>query len=88
MEIGTQIAYIPSHALGDAKHPDVQFGFVTGEAVHLRGHYCRYWAKGAVGKQLRTLSCSELTPTHLLVAHDSVPGKLVFELLDRFGYEY
>lgn len=69
MKPGTQIAYIPTHANDDLEHPDVEFGFVTSE----RGdsHFCRYWIKGQPGK-LRTVSCSELTPSYMLVEIESV----------------
>ena len=78
MRPGTQIAYIPYHAKGDVKHPDVEFGFVVSEQGNC--HFCRYWRRGHLG-ELRTLANSELTPSACLVEHTSVPQGLVDVLL-------
>lgn len=90
MKQGTQIAYIPNHAKGDITHPDVEFGFVTAEAPigfvvngQSKYHFCRYWSKGKLGTELRTLSCSQMTPTKCLVEHDSVPQGVVDSWLAR-----
>ena len=66
---GEQILYVPDHVDGDLEHRDVQIGFVMfdqdpgADAV-----FCRYFYKrnGEAGV-LRTVACSELTPTRLLV---------------------
>lgn len=78
MKPGTQIAYVPTHAEGNMKHPDVQFGFVTSE----RGdsHFCRYWRNGHTG-ELRTVANSELTPNFLLVEVESVLQGVVDNLI-------
>lgn len=47
MKIGTQVAYLPTHADGDVTHPDVEFGFVT--SARGEAHFCRYWRKGQPG---------------------------------------
>ena len=84
MKIGTQIAYIPLHANGDIKHPDVEFGFVT---AHKQGfHFCRYWRKESVGQELRTTANSEATPDDLLVEHVSADQVVVEELLVKLEY--
>jgi hypothetical protein len=79
---GTQIAYVPTHAEDNLTHPDVEFGFVTSE----RGdnHFCRYWRKGHLG-ELRTTSCSELTPTYLLVEYESVPQAVVEKVVEELS---
>jgi hypothetical protein len=70
MEVGNQIAYIPTHAEGDINHPDVEFGFITG--FNSQGDpFCRYWRKGEVGV-LRTTANSECTPIDMVVEHWSV----------------
>lgn len=81
MERGTQIAYIPLYAHGNIKHKDVQFGFVTSQSKNC--HFCRYWIKGKIGIELRTKSCSELTPNYYLVQmeitnQDNVDRELSF----------
>jgi hypothetical protein len=75
MKMGTQIAYIPNHANGDIHHKDVEFGFVTEESIP-EIHFCRYWSK-VNPNELRTLSCSEATPTKNLVEHKSVPQHII-----------
>jgi hypothetical protein len=74
MKQGTQIAYIPTHANGDIKHPDVEFGFVMAENEDT--HFCRYWRKGNLG-ELRTRANSEATPNENLVEHQSVRQTVV-----------
>ena len=82
MNIGTQIAYVPSHTNGDLNHEDVEFGFVTSERKD--SHFCRYWRKGHLG-ELRTLSNSELTPTEMLLEHKSVSQNVVEDWIIRLG---
>jgi hypothetical protein len=67
-KLGDQIAYVPTHAEGNLKHPDVEFGFVTKDLGE--DCFCRYWSKYSKG-ELRTKSCSERTPKRLLVPHVS-----------------
>jgi hypothetical protein len=75
MEVGNQIAYIPTHAEGDIDHPDVEFGFITG--FNSQGDpFCRYWRKGEVGV-LRTTANSECTPIDMVIEHWSVPQSRV-----------
>ena len=82
MRKGTQIAYIPLHANGNINHPDVEFGFVTSIHRDVDSHYCRYWRKGHLG-ELRTTSCSELTPNEYLVIHVSVEPFVVNRALKQ-----
>jgi hypothetical protein len=87
---GTQIAYIPTHAEGNINHHDVEFGFVTSE----RGdaHFCRYWIPVSIRAQsgmpmLRTLTNSELTPTDMLMAYESVDQSFVEDALAKIEKE-
>lgn len=80
-EIGSQIAYIPSHADGEITHPNVEFGFI--ESLDNQVAYCRYWRRGQLGK-LRTVDDSEETPLLQLVAHKSVSQQLIEHYLDQF----
>ena len=77
---GTQIIYVPKHANGDIKHPDCEWGFVT--SVQGDSAFCRYWKEDSL--KLKTTTYSELTPVHLLVAHDTVPQELVINALEEF----
>lgn len=73
MDQGTQIAYVPTHAEGELKHKDVQFGFVMSKAsTEQEAYFCRYWNKDL--KTLRTKANSELTPVYLIVEYVSVPA--------------
>jgi len=83
---GTQIAYIPAHALGDIYHPDVEFGFVTSQVIVNRSHFCRFWLKGQPGR-LRTVSNSEMTPDECLVEAMSVHQSVVRACLERIRKE-
>lgn len=83
MKPGTQIAYIPPHADGDINHPDVEFGFVTGQSR--LGYFCRYWSK-IYPVQLRTRANSELTPGHCLIEYISRPQLVVDRYLKLLGY--
>lgn len=78
---GKQVVYVPEHAGGDLDHPAVEDGFVTsdpgGDAV-----FCRYWSKYSPG-ELRTKAGSELTPTSLLRAVDTVPQARVDAALNE-----
>ena len=66
---GDQVAYVPTHAQGDLRHPDVEFGFVMED----RGEhcFCRYFKRGGTpGKPpLRTVANSESTPKSMLRRH-------------------
>jgi len=68
---GTQIIYIPPHAHGDLKHPDVETGFVTSVKEGLA--FCRYWNKEVKGELRSTVS--EPTPVKSLIVKDTVPQK-------------
>lgn len=88
MRIGTQIAHVPMHAHGDIKHPDVEFGFITGISNDIRTVFCRYWLKNHPGK-LRTVSCSEPTDVDDIVEYKSVPQETITKLLDElYGEHY
>jgi hypothetical protein len=69
MKIGTQIAYVPLHTMGDLTHPDVEYGFVTKDCGD--HHFCRFWRKGHPG-ELRTVANSEAAPTSLLIEYQSI----------------
>lgn len=75
---GTQIAYIPDHAMDNLAHPDVEYGFVTSDKGE--NAFCRYWWK-TTPSELRTRSCSELTPKRNLVMIDSHDQRLVDRLM-------
>jgi len=67
-EPGTQVAYIPEHALGDIKHEDVEFGFVTSQSAEFV--FCRFWKNGTNGI-LRTTANSEPVSPNLLRVYKS-----------------
>lgn len=77
---GDQVAYVPTHADGDLKHPDVEFGFVTSMRPAGDAAFCRYWRRGHLG-ELRTVANSECTPVDLLVPHQSVSQTIVDDVL-------
>ncbi len=77
-ERGDQIAYIPSHAEGDIRHKDVEFGFVT--SVNEMTVFCRYWNKYCPGL-LRTTANSEATPRSCLIRKINRPQKVINVLL-------
>jgi len=79
-----QIAYIPLHASGDIKHPDVELGFVT--SVRDDTAFCRYWSKWEQG-ELRTKANSEGTPIAQLVYHVSTSQEIVDALYRALGYD-
>jgi len=81
MKPGTQVAYIPDHALGDIKHPDVEFGFVTSEKNAV--HFCRYWKRNELGI-LRTTANSESTSTDHLVEKDSVSQGVIQDTVKMY----
>ena len=76
---GDQIAYIPNHAAGNIRHPDVEFGFVTSRNGS-GDYFCRYWRKGRPGV-LRTTANSECTPARNLERHSTVAQEVVNGLL-------
>lgn len=63
-KMGTQIIYIPNHALGDIHHEAAEKGFVT--AVKSDGAFCRFWSKTSP-KELRTTANSEFCKYENLV---------------------
>lgn len=85
---GTQIAYVPYHVMPEQttdlatalRHPDTEFGFVTSGPTAEGDYFCRYWLKGRLG-DLRTKSCSELTPHDRLVVTESVLPQIVTDAL-------
>lgn len=76
---GNQIVYIPTHAKGDIKHKDVEYGFVT-SATSRDSTFCRFWSNRN-SNELRTVSCSELTPVSCLQRHMTKDQKVVDKLL-------
>lgn len=81
---GDQVAYVPTHAGGDLAHPDVEFGFVTGNLANGEAAWVRYWRKGHPG-ELRTVANGECTPVALLVRHDSVAQEVVAGVMELIG---
>ena len=82
-----QIMYIPDHAEGDASHPDVEYGFVTSvHPVKEDQVFCRYWReKDGQMVDLRTKSCSMLTPANNLRKHVSVNKSRVEAVAFKYG---
>lgn len=80
---GTQIIYVPDHADGDIHHPDAEEGFVTSVSPVVKHAFCRYWSRHAPG-ELRTKSCSELTPVANLVVRDTRPQAEVEAALRQY----
>lgn len=79
--IGDQIAYIPNHADGDIRHPDVELGFITSIiAASKTTYFCRFWNKGEPGI-LRTTANSEPCDSETIVKHPSVSQKIVNEFM-------
>lgn len=79
-----QIAYIPRHAKGDINHQDVEFGFIT-KVLSGGACFCRYFTRGS-DTELRTTSCSELTPNSLLRPYISRdPGIISEKILEISG---
>ena len=81
-EPGDQVAYIPTHANGDIKHADVEYGFVTSQ----RGHtvFVRYWSK--IRKdELRTKANSEGTDESMLKRHRSHGQSQVDQLMAQIA---
>jgi hypothetical protein len=81
---GTQIAYIPGHALGKISHQDVQFGFVTSKTQN--GAFCRYFQKKPHHNVLRTTANSELTPWgYLVLSNHHTEGEIerILEGIDK-----
>jgi len=82
MKPGTQIVYVPHHVNGNIFHKDCQYGFVTSISKGGTEHFCRYWLKGEIGRKLRTVANSELTPNDCLQEYHSANQKRVDEQLD------
>lgn len=79
---GTQIAYVPAHAKGDLKHPDVDYGFVQED----RGDtcLCRFWRKSRGKHQLgdlRTTANAESAAKRDLVLHEHYDQKVINNFL-------
>ena len=79
---GTQILYVPSHAQGNPEHPDVEVGFVTSGPANGDAYFCRYWRKD--GTDLRTKTCSELTPIWTIVVKDTYPQEKIDAALTEY----
>jgi len=80
---GTQVIYVPSHALGDTSHPDCERGFVTSQQGNIV--WVRYWHRDR--PELRTTTCSERTARELLVVKNTVPKVRVEQALERIQRE-
>lgn len=78
MKPGTQIIYVPTHAHGNLGHQDVEHGFVT--SVHGDYASCHFWSRHHPD-ELRTKSCSELTPIDMLLVTNTRPQSTVDEKL-------
>jgi hypothetical protein len=81
LSIGQQVFYVPDYVptingFGDRDldHPDVEPGFVSGVTPNFpNSRYCRYFhhlSRTGGALILRTVSCSQLTSNHQLVARD------------------
>jgi hypothetical protein len=81
MKQGTQIIYVPLHALGDLTHPNCMRGFVISPPPMGRIAIVRYWEPGAVGVTLRTGPQGQATDSDRLVAVDSCAQEIVDKLL-------
>ena len=81
MHAGVQVIYIPSHAkLGDES---CETGFVT--KVNEDGDcFCRYWSKIDT-RELRTTSCSELTPLNCLLFIKTRSQDEVDQMLEKIN---
>lgn len=87
LERGTQIAYIPNHAMGDGwqEHRDVEHGFVT--SIGPAGVFCRYWAKRdgrtitGLKARLRTLANSECANPENIYPYTLVDQRQVDEAI-------
>jgi hypothetical protein len=77
MKQGTQIVYVPLHALGDITHPDCVRGFVIGPAPMGRTVIVHYGQSGAIGVTLRTGPHGQLTDSDRLVVVDSCEQAIV-----------
>lgn len=77
---GTQIIYIPDHAEGDVAHPHCEEGFVTSVDAERGVAWCRYWRSGEM--QLRTTTCSEMTPISNLRIEDTFPQEVIERTLE------
>ena len=84
LQRGTQIVYIPNHADGDIYHPDVEHGFITSGPTLDGAYFCRYWSKGHLGEDIRTKSCSELTPGKNIRVMEIANQEKVQEMLERY----
>jgi hypothetical protein len=86
---GQQIAYVPSHADFDIKHPSVEFGFVTSGPTEEDSYFCRFWSRNCLGSLLRTRSNSELTPGWAIVVIDPThPLYIDQKVIDKALEEY
>lgn len=81
---GLQVLYVPNHAEGDTRHPDVQYGFVT--SVNELGAFCRFF-RSRKDNELRTSANSELAYFHNLVIHDHHSQLVVQQHLTRIERE-
>ncbi len=79
---GTQIVYIPSHAMGVINHPDCEEGFVTSRTTNKieEVYFCRYWSKGH-RYRLRTTANGEATNMRDLVVKDTRPQGVIEEVM-------
>lgn len=80
---GTQIIYVPQHALGDFNHPDCEKGFITSLGYSSQDAFCRYWRQ-TPPFGLRTKANSELTPISQLIVQDSVSQEEVEAALKAY----
>lgn len=83
MKRGTQVYYLPTHANGDLKHPDVEQGFVT--KAEPGWAFVRYFHKNNPS-QLRTTTNGERTPVCALVVKNHRDQGEIDKLLEELGY--
>ncbi len=82
-----QVAYIPAHAKGDIKHPDVQFGFITSIQFDFKCAFVRYWTDPAK-VQLRTTANSERADFEFLFPLVSTSEATILDAIIRYDIPY
>ena len=84
-KMGTQIVYVPNHALGDINHEAVEQGFVT--ASKTDGAFCRFWSRIYPG-ELRTTANSEFCKYENLVVLRTHNQSVVEEALIKIKEDW
>lgn len=87
---GTQIVYVPKHMKFEDGVFDYPFGmeagFVSSGPTGDGSYFCRYWriVHGKITYELRTKSCSELTPRRLIRVMNTVPQEMVTKAIQEW----